>query len=51
MFLLLFATVILPRTWDRDHFETVDRTLTGSDPPYGSRRSISRGKGPRLILV
>jgi len=51
MLLVLFAAVILPRTWDRDHFETVEEISTGNDPPSGHRCSTSRGKGPCLILV
>ena len=35
---LLFADLILPRTWDRDQFETVDQESTGNDPPSGERR-------------
>lgn len=51
MFLLLFAAVILPRIWDRDHFETVEEISADTDPPSGHRYSTSRGKGLRLILV
>ncbi|QDP58332.1 MAG: hypothetical protein Unbinned664contig1000_13 [Prokaryotic dsDNA virus sp.] len=35
---LLFADLILPRTWDRDQFETVDEKSTGNDPPDGESR-------------
>lgn len=51
MTLPLFAAVILPRTWDCDHFETVEELSAGTDPPSGHRCSTSRGKGPCLILV
>ena len=35
---LLFANVILPRTWDSDHFDRVEEISTGNDPPSGERR-------------
>lgn len=45
MILPLFATVILPRTWDRDHFETVEELSAGTDPPSGHRRSHREAEG------